>query len=346
MKCIQYGKEKLLEKTVKVPHASRKNHVLVKVVSAGLNPVDAKDVMGDKFPDDWKTVKGWLRRYISKCIIGFDFAGVVVEESCGFTINDQVFGTMPPMAGTLAEYISVPIDQISYMPKNYSFDQAAALPLVGLTALQALSPHVNEETSVLVLGGSGGTGHVSLQVAKCLGAKHITTVCGTKNADFCEQLGATEIVDYTKNQVFEELQASPAKPFGVVMDCVTSADPRDQAMDYPTKLRNQEGLLTDDFIYRRLGGASPDWIRAGLERTVGVNAWKDSHEKLFWIRFPKSSDELRQLQEFAQAEHLFPHVSETYGFTAEAVQQAFDAILSRRVKGKVVVRVGSPETNE
>lgn len=127
------------------------------------------------------------------------------------------------------------------------------------------------------------------------------------------------------------------------MDCVTSADPRDQAVDYPTRLQHSKGLLVDDYIYRRLGGPSVDWIRAGLERKTGLNCWKDKHEKLFWIRFPKSAGELRQLQEWAEARKLTPHISKMYSFSEIQVQEAFDEILSRRVQGKVVVRIHSDD---
>jgi len=281
-----------------------------------------------------------LRSYVSNKIPGFDFAGTVVEAQHGFAPGDKVFGTMPPMEGTLAEYISVPLDQICYMPKNYSFRQAAALPLVGLTAVQCLQPHITSSSSVLIIGGSGGTGHVALQVARNLGAEHITTVCSTKNKNFCQECGATHIVDYAQGKVLEDLQQSPGCPFNVILDCVTSADPRDQKMNYPELIQTKEhGLVADNHVYRRLGGRSPDWIRAGLERTVGLHCWKDKHEKLFWIRFPKSAPELKQLQEWAEADKLMPRVESAYDFTPEGVQGAFDAILGRHVQGKVIIQV-------
>ena len=233
------------------------------------------------------------------------------------------------------------------MPTNYSFEQAAALPLVGLTALQSLQPHIHKpstSTSVLVVGGSGGTGHVALQVAQALGAVHVTSICSSKNADFCRRCGATHIVDYTQNDLSKQLETAPGRPFDVVLDCVTSADPRDQRNDYPTLIQKNSDILSSDYVYRRLGGSSPDWIRARLER-YGVNCWKDKHEKLFWIRFPHSSGELQQLQEWAQAGKLTPHVSNVYDFSADGVRSAFDALLGRRVQGKVVVQVYKEDTN-
>jgi NADPH:quinone reductase-like Zn-dependent oxidoreductase len=215
-----------------------------------------------------------------------------------------------------------------------------------LTALQALSPHVSSESSVLVIGGSGGTGHVALQVARCLGASRVSTVCSGRNADFCHSCGATDIIDYTKSakSTLEGLVKSPHKPFQVILDCVSSADPRDQRTDYPKLILSAEvapQIITEDYVYRRLGGPSSDWIRAGLERSVGLRLWPNRHEKLFWIRFPKSADELHRLKEWCEAGKLQPQIAKVYDFTEEGVQDAFDAILGRRVQGKVVVKIRS-----
>jgi NADPH:quinone reductase-like Zn-dependent oxidoreductase len=209
--------------------------------------------------------------------------------------------------------------------------------------LQILSSHITNNTSVLVLGGSGGTGHVAIQVANCLGAGSVVVVCSSKNESFCRSLGATEVIDYTAGNILDDLHKSSSKPFSVVMDCVTSADPRDQALDYPNRIQHSAGLLADDYIYRRLGGPSADWIRAGLERTAGLNFWKDKPEQLFWVRFPKSAGELQQLREWAEAGKLTPHISKSYDFTEADVRDAFHAILSRRIQGKVVVRIHSDD---
>lgn len=203
-----------------------------------------------------------------------------------------------------------------------------------------------------MIGGSGGTGHVALQVARCLGATQIAAVCSAPNADFCRSCGATEIIEYSRSNsahVLEGLMKSPSKPFAVVMDCVTSADPQGHSMKYPALLQDPKnaGLLTSNYIYRRLGGPTLDWIRAGLERTIGINwLWANQHEKLFWVRFPKSAGELRQLQEWAEAGKLRPHIAATHEFTEDGVKKAFDAILSRRVQGKVVIKVRLDESRE
>ena len=193
-----------------------------------------------------------------------------------------------------------------------------------------------------MIGGSGGTGHVALQIARCLGSNRVTTICSQKNKDFCLSCGAMEVIDYTKGaeSIIAGLMQSPHKPFNVVMDCVSSAEPRDMSMNYPLQLQQHPSakyFLSDDYVYRRLGGPTTDWIRAGLERTTGLQWWPNQHEKLFWIRFPSSTTELQQIKEWVNDGKLLPRIDATYEFSEEGVKKAFDDLLSRRVQGKCVV---------
>ena len=208
-----------------------------------------------------------------------------------------------------------------------------------------MSSHVSTNASILVIGGSGGTGHVALQIARCLGTQRITAICSQKNNDFCLSCGAAEVIDYTKGaeHIVAGLMQSPHKPFNIVMDCVSSAEPRDMSMNYPSLLQHHpsfQQFLSEDYVYRRLGGPTSDWIRAGLERTTGIQWWPNRHDKLFWIRLPGSSGELKQIKKWADDGKLRPHVGTTYEFSEEGVLKAFDDLLSRRVKGKCVVVFG------
>ena len=321
------------------------SQVLVQVHAVGLNPVDAKQVIGDKLQYDWKTLRRWAHNALVKNTrVGFDFAGIVeLDGNAEFPKGTRVFGTMPPLQGTCADYICAPIHQIAKASDRLSMEECAALPLVGLTAWQALSPYiVRDESKVLIVGGSGGAGHVALQVAKALGAKELVTVCSTRNVDFVKQCGASRVVDYSKsNDIVTDLKAFG--PYDVILDCVTSADPEDARLAYPSRIRNSPSLVTADHLYQRLGGKSSDWVRAGLARpNVFPHSWlwEDPRERLFWIRFPHSSHELEELTRMADSGQLRPKISKTYtGLTADNVQQAFDEILSRRVQGKVVVKV-------
>jgi reticulon-4-interacting protein 1, mitochondrial len=190
--------------------------------------------------------------------------------------------------------------------------------------------------------------------------------------EFVQSCGATHVIDYTSNHnspetLQDHLKEAPGHPYEVILDCVTSADPRDCVMDYPALIRGRQGkggaavpttgsFVTDDHVYLRLGGPSSDWIRAGMERisrticrrrpsthSSSFFYWPDSHEKLFWIQLPQSSHDLWQLQQWVQTNQLTVQVSHTVPFTAEAVQSALDEILQRRVQGKIVVQVMEEE---
>jgi NADPH:quinone reductase-like Zn-dependent oxidoreductase len=328
------------EKIERTPQKIGRNQLLVQVQAVGLNPVDAKQVVGDKLPD------GWFKKLLHNMMVrntrvGFDFAGTVVEsKSSEYPPGMNIFGTMPPLKGSCAPYIVVPTHQVACMPRNISlFAQAAALPLVGLTAWQALQPHlVSGQSNVLVVGASGGTGHVALQVAKALGANQVVAVCGASNVDFCRSCGATQVINYQDGDVVARLEELGVS-FDLVLDCVTSADPRDSSLNYPQRIQSSR-ILSNDYLYQRLGGPTPDWIRAFLKRAGLPPCWRNPKEQLFWITFPHSSEQLKELGKLAETGQLTPNISKTLtGLTATNVQEGFDDILTRRVQGKIVVEV-------
>jgi NADPH:quinone reductase-like Zn-dependent oxidoreductase len=134
MKCVFYGDLKKVQEGIPVPKLTI-GHLLVRVEAVGLNPVDAKDVFGDKLPHSWDTGHAAVRWFIQDKIPGIDFAGVCVAASTTtddeqYQPGDKVYGTMPPFAGSLAEFVSAPLDQVCHMPENFSFEEAAATPLV------------------------------------------------------------------------------------------------------------------------------------------------------------------------------------------------------------------------
>jgi reticulon-4-interacting protein 1, mitochondrial len=349
IKSLIYGHEgtvqcKIRSLSPRIP----KNHVLVKVFAAGLNPVDAKEVIGDKLPTWLKFLSSSIVR---GCIIGFEFSGQVVAISkesnldnlpqydVSFQHGDKVFGTLPPFEGTLSEYVFAPIDQIHHMPSNLSYEEAAGLPLVGLTALQALSPYTPTDSSAAlkIIGASGGVGHVALQVARELGWNIRVAVCSTPNVDYCQALGATHVVDYSRPNSFDD--TTLPSEWDIILDCVTSADSRDRIHQYPDRFRNQCRTK-----YLRLGGPTLDWFYAGCERVIPYVTCFHGKEKLFWIRFPNSSNDLKLLATWCREEKLKPTISQIIPFAPDAVQEALDTILSRRVKGKIVVQIAEEST--
>lgn len=167
------------------------SEVLVRVHATGINPVDAM-VRSGAFPMLGQP----------PFVLGWDISGVVEEVVPGvtrFEVGDEVYG-MPffPRAGNAyAEYVAAPSRQLARKPTIIGHDHAAALPLAGLTAWQALTgaAKVTEGDRVLIHGGGGGVGHLAVQIAKARGA-HVTATASAAKHDFVLSLGADEVVDY------------------------------------------------------------------------------------------------------------------------------------------------------
>lgn len=169
--------------------------VLVRVHAAGVNPVD------------WKSREsGGIAGLLGEppFVLGWDVSGVVEEAGFGvhtLKAGDEVYGMpwFPRPASAYAEYVTAPSRQFALKPRTIDHHTAAAVPLAGLTAWQALvdAAHVGAGQRVLIHAAAGGVGHLAVQIAKHLGAHVIGTASATKH-DWLRELGADELVDYTK----------------------------------------------------------------------------------------------------------------------------------------------------
>ncbi len=168
--------------------------VLIRVYAAGINPVD------------WKTRQsGGLiksRGGTLPYILGWDVSGVVEAvgaDADGFAVGDAVYGMVrfPQMGAAYAEYVTAPVTDIADKPATVDHLQAAAVPLVGLTAWQALfeSAQLASEQRILVQAAAGGVGHIAVQLAKWRGATVIGTA-SARNADYLREIGVDEVIDY------------------------------------------------------------------------------------------------------------------------------------------------------
>ncbi len=188
----------------------RKGEVLIRVQAAGVNPVD------------WKAREGMLKDLNPKLpqILGFDIAGTVEElgpEAKRFQRGDVVFGYLPlAKGGGYAQFVTVAERHLALAPKKATAEQAAAMPVAGLTAWQALVVTAKLESGqkVLIQGGSGGVGHFAVQIAKLRGA-YVYATASTRNQEFLKELGADRPIDYTREK-FEDI----AKDVDVVLDTV------------------------------------------------------------------------------------------------------------------------------
>lgn len=338
-----------------------KSALLVRVKACGVNPVDAKGVIGDKLPP---ALRSFARRVVDGKGAGFDLSGIVEHApvDSGFAVGDEVFGAVPPFRGALADLVSVPLDQVCLKPSTLTNEQAAATVLPGVTCLQLLKQHgFREGDNVLVLGASGGVGHMCVQLLRARNAGYVCGVCSEKNEDFVKRLGADCVVAYdgpsgsqSGDAVVEGLKkavrANNDRPFDLVIDTVTSHDPRDISNQYERRIREAHGVVrrsdkkknensqVDPHNYVTIGGSTALWVKAGLKRILGINLFPKGFE-LFWIKFPGCAVELGELKRMVEErEKAFaPAIAATFPLTNDGVRAAFEKLHARRVVGKVVV---------
>lgn len=206
-------------KLTDVPKPEPKEHeVLIQIEYAAVNPVDWKireGMLKNRLPHEFPIIPGW------------DASGTIAEvgsNADNFNVGDEVFAyCRKPIvhAGTYAEYICFDADHVALKPKNISFAEAAGIPLVALTAWQALfdfaklKPHQN----ILIHAGSGGVGSYAIQFAKQHQAT-VWTTCSEKNIPYVKELGADHVIDYTKENFAKVIQDQFKEGIDVVFDTV------------------------------------------------------------------------------------------------------------------------------
>jgi NADPH:quinone reductase-like Zn-dependent oxidoreductase len=194
----KYGPTKRLRIAEVEKPAPGAGEVLIKVIAISVNAADWHSMRGK--PLFARFTLGLLRP--KHQILGVDIAGQVEAIGSGvsqFKLGDEVYANLLYTGyGAFAEYVSVPVGVISFKPTNMSFDEAAAVPMAGVTALQGLRYHgqIQPNQKVLINGASGGVGSFAVQIAKSNGAE-VTGVTSTQNIDLVRSLGADHVVDYT-----------------------------------------------------------------------------------------------------------------------------------------------------
>jgi NADPH:quinone reductase-like Zn-dependent oxidoreductase len=192
----RYGAPDVLQLEEMEKPTPEDDEVLVRVHAVSVNKSDWFVLRGKPFLVRLMGF-GLLRPKIK--ILGSDIAGrvEVVGKNVGqFKPNDEVFGTT---RGSLAEYVCVREDRLALKPANISFEEAAAVPVAAVTALQGLRDkgHIQSGQKVLIHGASGGVGTFAVQIAKSFGAE-VTAVCSTRNLDTAHSIGADHVIDYTQ----------------------------------------------------------------------------------------------------------------------------------------------------
>ncbi|MDJ0709093.1 MAG: NAD(P)-dependent alcohol dehydrogenase [Woeseiaceae bacterium] len=324
MQAVRYGcyggPEVISYETVAKPVPAG-NEVLVRVQSAAVNPLDWHYLRGSPYlmrlgtgigaPDDPR--------------LGVDYAGIVEavgSEVTEFVPGDQVFGGRN---GAFAEYLVVPEDRgITAMPSDTSFEEAAAVPIAALTALQALRDkgRVKAGDKVLINGASGGVGTYAVQIAKALGAE-VHGVCSTRNVELVRSLGADRVWDYKKDNYTES-----DEQYDVIVDMVGNHS-----------LGANRGVMQDDGVFVMVGGSKGDWVAPLAGPLSAMVQAPFVSQELVVLLAQISQDDLRAVADLMAAGKVRSVIDRRYDLSqlAEAIRYSE----SGRARGKIIIRTAA-----
>lgn len=323
MRVNAYGEDAIFEAAEVEKPKVKAGHVLVKIAASSVNTVDIMiRKMGKELPLSPDT----------PAILGMDFAGRVEAVGNGvkdYSIGDEIYGCAGGLAdlpGTLAEYMVADCNLIAHKPKNLSMREAAALPMVAITAYEGLTrAGIKPGQKVLVHGGSGGVGHVALQLAKHFGAEVYSTGGGEKQLALIERLGATAINYKTETVDQYVAKHTGGAGFDLVFDSVGGANMANsfEASALNGQVASTVALCEIDLSIAHFKGLSLHIVFMLIPMLHNVK--REEHAGI-----------LRNMTQIVESGGLKPVLDEKR-FTLEEVGQAHARLESGQAMGKVVV---------
>jgi NADPH:quinone reductase-like Zn-dependent oxidoreductase len=291
------------------------NEVLIKVFAASVNPLDWHLMRGSPYP--FRLATGLRKPKVTR--LGVDVAGIV--EAVGRNVTqfkpaDEVFGAC---RGAFSEYACTAEDKLALKPANLSFDQAASVPVAGVSAFQALRDkgHIQQGHKVLVEGASGGVGTFAVQIAKSFGAE-VTAVCSTRNVAQARAIGADHVIDYTQQDFAQS---------GQRYNLILAANAHHSVFDC-------RRALTHDGIYVMVGGVSAQILQALL---LSPLLSLIGSRKMCFVRAKLSKNDLLPLKALLETGRVVPVIDRRYPLNA--VPEAIRYVEAGHAQGKVVITI-------
>jgi NADPH:quinone reductase-like Zn-dependent oxidoreductase len=286
----------------------KEGEVLIRVKGAGVNPVDSA------------VREGYLQAFIPvtfPAIPGWDVAGVVEDRGYSarrFKTGDEVYAyaRRPGVQyGTFAEYLVIPESYLALRPQQISWEEAAGIPLVGLTAYQSLfdAGNLQANQTVLILGASGGVGSLGIQLAKVKGAR-VIGVASQKNHSHMRELGADYTLDYHQAQIAEEVKKILPDGVDLIFDCADG-----------------------ETLQQSLAALKPTGKLVSILNR-GENLPKDLNFQYLFVE--PNATQLDHLRELADTGKLKVPVSKTYSLDQTA--EAFRQIETHHTTGKIIIK--------
>jgi NADPH:quinone reductase-like Zn-dependent oxidoreductase len=319
----KYGAPEVLElRDVAKPEIDE-HQVLIRVRAAGVNPGDWAIMSG--LPYIARPFPLYGMRKPKNGVRGSDVAGEVVAVGAGvtrFRPGDQVFGWC---TGSFADYAAASDAALAIKPANISFEQAAAVPLAGSVALQALRDHgkVQAGQKVLINGASGGIGTFAVQIAKSLGAE-VTGVCRTPNVDFVRSIGADHVIDSTREDFTRAGQR-----YDFILDNATNRSLSDL----------RRALTSTGMLVPNGGGFDNRWFASSGRLMKAMLSFRFSSQRLGRFLVAQRAEDLVTLKDMIEAGAVTPVIDRAYPLSESA--EAMVRMGGGHPQGKIVITVAA-----
>ncbi len=324
----KYGKVPMRMTEMPTPEINE-YEVLAEIHAASINPIDFKIRDGK--------VK-LLLKYKMPLILGNDFSGVIVKvgtKVTQFKVGDEIYARpRKDKIGTFAEYIAIHEDDIALKPKNLTFEEAASIPLVGLTSYQALHDimQLQKGQKILIHAGSGGVGTFAIQLAKIMGAT-VATTASEAGENLVKSLGADEIINYKKEK-FEDI----LKNYDAVFDTLggTTLEKSFDIIKSEGNIVSVSGMPNARFG-KEFGSGFFKTLLFSLA-SKKLTALEKKHNAQYSFLFMKpSGDQLRIIAKYIESGQIKPIIDRIFPF--EDTQKAMEYSESGRAKGKIIVKI-------
>lgn len=325
MRAVHYsrygGPEGMTLGPIPIPEP-RAGEVRIRVRAASLNPYDWHIYRGDPYLA--RLMFGPLRP--GHRVLGADVSGhvdAVGEGVTEFATGEAVYGSIG--RGACGEYAVAPVTSLALKPLKATFEQAAALPMATITALQGLrAARIGQGSRVLVIGASGGVGHLAVQIARILGAERVVAVCSGRNAEWVVALGADRVIDYTTQSVLDAQER-----FDVIFDTVAT-----------TPLGRLRAVMSRDGVYVPVGGVQRGGpLGPAVPIFSAVAAGRLLRRKVVQFTASINAADLEEAARWVDQGLLTPTIDTVYPL--ERFVDALTKLEGQHAAGKLVVTVAA-----